>query len=590
MKTVVHSVDFCVVGGGLAGLIAAVSAARHGARVALVQDRPVLGGNSSSEIRMHVCGAHGPNRRETGLIEELLLDNFRYNTRPTASGWDAVLYGKAQYQPGLELVLNASVCDVRMDGGRLASVTAWQTTTEQWHRVEAPLFADCSGDAVLAPLTGADCRMGREGRAEYGESIEGVVPDTHTMGMSCLFQAREYPEPQPFTPFPWAHLYTKPEDLRGRGLNLYGTNFWWMELGGLMDSISDTEVCREDLLRIAYGVWNYIKNYAPDKEKYANFALDWVGFLPGKRESRRYLGDVVLTQNDVAAGGPFEDVVAYGGWSMDNHFPGGFYSTDNRVGTVFNQAPSPYGIPYRSLYSRNIGNLFCAGRCHSATHAAMSSTRVMATCSLMGQAVGTAAAIAVREKTSPRGVYERHLAELQATLQDDDSWLPGRLRAVSALCRAGAASLASPAGDAEALRDGMDRAYDDGPHAWTAPLGTPAEYRFSAPAALSEARLVFDSDLDRVDPSRLKGQTRFLNLRYYTGLKDTPFAPPATLVRDFRIEGLGPDGAWRPLAAVKDNFQRLVRVPLAGAWAGVRLVAESTWGVPVPNVFAFEVK
>ena len=193
MKELRYSVDFCVVGGGLAGMAAALAAARHGATVALVQDRPVLGGNASSEVRMHVCGAHGPNRRETGIVEELFLDNFRYNTRPTYTGWDAVLYGKVQYQKGVTLLLNASVCDAAMDGPRIRSVRAWQTTTQRWITVEAKLFADCSGDAVLAPLSGADFRMGREGRAEHGESIAPLVPDTRTMVMSCLFQAREYP-------------------------------------------------------------------------------------------------------------------------------------------------------------------------------------------------------------------------------------------------------------------------------------------------------------------------------------------------------------------------------------------------------------
>lgn len=607
MKNERISVDFCIVGGGLTGMAAAIAAARHGATVALVQDRPVLGGNCSSEIRMHVCGAHGPDRRETGIVEELFLDNFRYNTRPTYTGWDAVMYGKVQYQKGVTLVLNASVCSAEMDGARVKSVRAWQTTTEKWIDVEASLFLDASGDAVLAPLTGADFRMGREGRAEHNESIAPLVPDTRTMGMSCLFQAREFPEPQPFIPMPWANLYTKPEDLPMRSMDVFTTNFWWIELGGMVHSISDTEVCREELLRIAYGVWNYLKNYAPNKERYANLALDWVGFLPGKRESRRYYGDVVLTENDVAAGGRFPDTIAYGGWSMDDHFPEGFYSK-RREGTIYHPAPSPYGIPYRSLYSRNIENLFCAGRCHSATHSALSSTRVMATCSLMGQAVGTAAAIAARDGLTPRDVYEQRLAELQATLMDDDCWLPGFRRAVSPLCAA--AGLTASAGDAEALRDGFDRPGIDpatawpypqeqtspecaatarAQHAWQAPVGAPAEYRFDAPSDVSEARLVFDSDLNRTDPARGRGQSRLLNMRYYTGVQDTPFAPPATLVRDFRLEALSGDGTWTEVASVRDSHQRLVRVPLhlTGAY-GLRLIVERTWGCDAPRVFAFE--
>jgi hypothetical protein len=307
-----------------------------------------------------------------------------------------------------------------------------------------------------------------------------------------------------------------------------------------------------------------------------------VGLLPGKRESRRYLGDHVLCQGDVAAGGRFDDLVAYGGWSMDDHFPAGFYHP--KAGTIFHPAPSPFGIPYRSLYSRNVENLFCAGRCHSATHAAMSATRVMATCSLMGQAVGTAAAIACRDGLSPRGVHDRRLAELQQALMDDDCWLPGFARAVSPLCRA--AELSASAGDPEPLRNGVDRPAAEADNGWRAPLGATAAYRFAAETTLASARVVCDSDLDRRDP--LNGR-RLLNMRHYYPLNAPPLCPPATLLRAFRIEVERADGAWQVAARVEDNHQRLVRVPLAAATRAVRLVPESTWGAPDAHVFAFEV-
>ena len=270
MRDEKHQFDFCVVGGGMAGLIAALAAARRGARVALVQDRPVLGGNASSEIRMHICGAHGEHRRETGLLEELLLDNYARNPEPNYSIWDSVLYGKARYQPNLELFLNASVQAVTMDGPSLRAVRAWQLTTETTHTIEATLFADCSGDGILAPLTGADFRIGREARAEFDESIAPLQADRKTMGMSCLLQAREHERPMPFLPPSWAHCYPRREDLRGRDTNLLHTNFWWMEVGGEADSIHDTERLRDELLRIAFGVWDYIKNHAEDRETFAN--------------------------------------------------------------------------------------------------------------------------------------------------------------------------------------------------------------------------------------------------------------------------------------------------------------------------------
>ncbi|MBI2301435.1 MAG: FAD-dependent oxidoreductase [Armatimonadetes bacterium] len=460
MRRLEHEVDFCVVGGGLAGMCAAVSAARHGARVALVHERPVLGGNASSEVRMWICGAHGRNNRETGILEELELENIHRNKSVSYAVWDAVLYELVRYQPGLELFLNCSVNDGRTDGDHLAEITAWQLTTQTWHTIRARLFADCSGDSILAPITGADFRIGREARDEFGEDIEPEQADRRTMGMSCLIQARETDRPQPFTPPAWAHVYATDADLPHRGHEVRKTNFWWIELGGEDDSIHDTERLRDELLKVSYGVWDHIKNRGDHGAD--NWVLDWVGFLPGKRESRRYLGDHILTQNDVRAEGRFPDLVAFGGWSMDDHHPGGMRYPGEP--TIFHPAPSPFGLPYRSLYSRNVSNLLCAGRNISATHAAMSASRVMATCAVIGQAAGTAAAIAVREGIGPRGVYQHHLAELQQTLMDDDCYLSWHLRAIPELSRT--AKLTASEGDPEPLRNGTDRPIDDVDNGW----------------------------------------------------------------------------------------------------------------------------
>ncbi len=583
MREEQHQYDLCVVGGGMTGLAAALAAARHGARVALVHDRSVLGGNASSEIRMHVCGAHGSSRRETGIVEELLLENHRRNPTCCYSLWDAVLYGAARTQERLDLFLDCAVSSATLDGDRLVSVRGWQSPTETWHTIQAKLFADCSGDGILAPLSGADFRLGREARAEYGESIAPVAADTNTMGMSCLFQMREFPAPQPFEAPAWAYQYTRPEELHDRGHNPFHTNFWWIEVGGDRgDILHSAARHRDELLKIVFGVWGFIKNHASDREAYANWALDWVGFLPGKRESRRYLGDHVLTQLDVEAEGRFDDLVAYGGWSMDDHFPAGFYHP--RSGTIFHPAPSPFGIPYRSLYSRNVANLFCAGRCHSASHAAMSATRVMATTSLMGQAVGTAAAIASRDGLTPRGVHAQRLGELQQALMADDCYLPWRQRVIAPLCQA--AVLRAGQGDPEPLRNGSDRPIGTDDNGWSAPTGTPVEYEFAAATQLKSARLVFDSDLDRIDP--MTGR-HAQNMRHFHPLNAPAWSVPATLVRAFRLEARRDDGTWETVARVDDNHQRLVRVPLAVTTRAVRLVTESTWGAPAAHLFAFEV-
>ncbi len=614
------SADFCVVGGGIAGLCAALAAARHGARTVLVQDRPMLGGNASSEIRMHICGAHGPNRRETGLLEEIQLENLRYNAGSCWPVFDSVLWGLARREPNLSLLLDASVCACETAEDRsIRSVRAWQGTTQRWIEVAARLFADCSGDAVLAPLSGADYRVGREARAEYGESEAPPEADACTMGSSILFQTMEFATPQDFTPPPWAIDFTAPERrhwVENRGIDPTRSNFWWIETGGADDTIGNAERHRDELLAIAYGVWDYVKNHSAMRDRLRNFGLEWVGSLPGKRESRRYLGDHVLAQGEVQSGGVFPDVVAYGGWKIDNHYPKGFWH--DGPGTKYTDCPSPFGIPYRSLYSRNVPNLLFAGRDISCTHVALSATRVMATCGLCGQAVGTAAAIAAREHADPRDVSRGPLlAELQRTLLEDDCMLPGTRREVRGPCASarlsstrspqdmdltrssrsldltqGPQRAQSPAADGVArLRDGMDRDWDDGEHGWRAPLGSAAEYRFAEEIELHEARLVFDSFLDRREKDRpLGGNDECSQGRYYRALADRPRAVPATLVRAFRIDRLDAGGAWKPEVEVTDNHQRLVRVPLNCRARGLRLVPLATWGAPDAHVFAFDAR
>lgn len=568
-----HEVDFCVVGGGLSGLCAAVIAARHGARVLLMQDRSMLGGNASSEIRMWICGAHGDNNRETGLLEEICMDNMARNPDKNYSVWDGLLYEKARFQPGLELLLNCTCWDAEMSGASIVSVTGWQMTTQTFHRVRARFFADCSGDSVLAPLSGAQFRMGREARAEFGEDIAPETADRKTMGLSLLLQARQEDHPSHFTPPPWAHRYAR-EDLlpyRLPDMDNETENFWYIELGGEGDAIRDAEDVRDELLRVAYGIWDYVKNAPENREKNANWRLDFLGMLPGKRESRRYVGDHILTQNEVRAGGRFPDIVAYGGWTMDDHDPAGFAT--KAAPNIFHPAPSPFGIPYRCLYSRNIENLFFAGRNISVTHTAMSATRVMGTCALLGQAVGTAAAVALARGASPRGVYERHIEELQDLLQQDDCWLPGLTRRVS--------RLGELPPQLEVLRSGLDRPIagaDNGAHL---PLNQPVAFLFPAPTRVRALRAVFDSDLNRAAYPHELGRNMICNRRF--GLPDA-FVPP-TMVRAFRLE----DERGRVLCEVRDNVRRLLYVHLDAKVRELRFIPTQTYGAPDAHLFSLEV-
>ncbi len=584
-QTIEHKTDLCVVGGGLAGMCAAISAARHGARVVLMQDRPMPGGNASSEVRMWVCGAHGKHHAETGIIEELKLENLYRNPDMNYSVWDGILYEAVQYQEGIELLLNCSCLDAGMQESRIEWVKGWQMTTQTYHKVEATIFIDCSGDSILAPLTGAMYRHGREARSEFDESIEPETEDRKTMGMSCMLQARQLQTPNAFIPPKWAYHITE-KDLAHRhpDMSQPTENFWYLELGGEYDTIHDTEWLREELLKTAYGIWDYLKNDPAQKEKNLYWHLDWVGMLPGKRESRRYVGDYIMTQNDVRAEGRFDDLIAYGGWTMDDHDPRGFRTSDPP--NIFHPAPSPYGIPYRSLYSCNIDNLMFAGRNISVTHAAMSSTRVMATCSLLGQAAGTAASIAIRENASPRGVYERHIRTLQEQLMDDDCWLPFRRRPVSELTLRGQYRLPGRSEEElDALRDGQDRPDEQSYHGIRLKKGEEIDLIFDQPALISQVRLVFDSDLDReTEPEPIRTLNR--NMIHNRPLGWPEACVPKTLPRTYAIYGLGPEGE-ELLVYEEENHQRLKKHVVSGTYTGIRLKIIQGWGEEC-GLFALE--
>jgi hypothetical protein len=587
-KTITHKADFCVIGGGLAGICAAVAAARHGVKVALMQDRPMLGGNASSEMRMWVLGAHGKNNRETGIVEELFLENYYRNPYKNFSIWDSILWEIVHNEKNITLILNCSCMDAEVtagtEGRRILSVTGWQTTTQSYHTVYAVNFADCSGDSVLAPLSGAEYRAGHEARSEFNEDIAPIYADRKTMGSSILIQARQASSPKTYIPPSWADKFTK-EMLPHRlpDLSNDSENFWYLELGGVRDTIADAEELRDELLAAAYGMWDYVKNAPENKEKNANFDIEWIGFLPGKRESRRYIGDHILIQSEVRAGGKFDDIVAYGGWPMDDHHPEALRTTE--LPTIFHPAPSPFGIPYRCLYSRNVENLFCAGRNISVSHVALSSTRVMSTCGILGQAAGTAAAVAYKHGETPRGVYRGFIKELQQILMEDDCWLPGLSRAASALTRD--AVLSASAGDAKALKNGSDRPIGGKTNGIAFKTGDYAEYAFKSSAWVKRARFIFDSDLNRETQREGSIYKRPMYSIYYLNTLDTYV--PKTMIKDFRLVLTLPGGGEK-IIEITGNHQRLVYVDINAEVLKARFELVSTWGSAEALVFAFDVE
>lgn len=552
-----YTCDFAVVGGGMSGLCAAVTAARNGLSTILIQDRPVLGGNGSSEIRMGVSGHTG-----TGLMEELLLENIYMNPRMRFTVWDHVLYGFARRESNLKLLLNTAVTAVQTEGNRILSVEGFNVQEYTRIQVKATYFADCSGDGILR-LSHAEYMSGREAKDEFNEPDGRDVRDSCTMGNSVLLQLRKCSRHIPFKAPAWAYHYDDETFPKYRDLSLDNNNFWWVEVGGNMDTIRDADAIRDDVYKVAYGVWEYMKNHP--KGNAHNYELAWIGSLPGKRESVRFVGDHILTQNDIAetSDGTFHDAIARGNWPMDDHHPDGFKCPDGPNRNL--KTREQYHIPYRSLYSRNIENLFFAGRQISATHLAMSSTRVMGTCGAMGQAVGTAVALAFKYNCTPRDVYRQHLTELQQTLLKHDQHIPRIPIQYPELALQGAISH-------EVLRDGNEY---DADHALQLSPGETCGYHFNTTVAVEEIRLVFDSDV--TDPKRLPC------------FDDPDYAKqlPKYLPKDFDLE-ICQDGTWHTWKEIRDNYRRLVLLTdVTPPCQAIRMKLISSWGQEKAGVFAF---
>jgi len=435
------SCEVLVVGGGLAGVCAAISAARGGAKTILVHDRPVLGGNCSSECRVAPLGADSfnPWARESGLLAEIFLEDrwrsaFRMQNGHINSTWDLTLYDLCMREPNLQVILNTSARDVTMQGRRIKAVRCEQIGSETTITIEADIFIDCTGDGVLCAAAGAEVMYGRESREQFGESLAPEQPDDGVMGSSLLFLAEDVGRAVHFEAPPWAVKYESEQDLAFRKHNRPAgsawAGYWWIEIGHPYHTIKDNEKIRHLLLSHLLGIWDHIKN-APGHDA-ENYAITWIGAVPAKRESRRIKGLVILRQRDVEEPTRWEDVVGYGGWFIDLHTPGGIlkrYDPPEPVHGDENEKDkrlvSVYGIPYRALVPAGLENVLMAGRHISMTHVAMGTVRVMKTLATLGQAAGTAAAICINRALTPPQIYPGHIEDLQQRLLADDCYLPG---------------------------------------------------------------------------------------------------------------------------------------------------------------------
>jgi hypothetical protein len=425
-------VDYVVVGGGIAGVCSAITAARAGLKVVLIQDRPVLGGNASSEIRLWALGAtcHMSNNnrwaREGGVHEEIIVENTYRNREGNPLFFDALLTEKVWAEPNISLLLNTAVYSIEMaEDDRIGKVIAFCSQNQTQYTVSAPLFCDASGDGIVGFLAGAAFRMGAESGDEFGEKF--IMPDDYgkLLGHSMYFYSKDTGRPVKYVAPAFA-LKDIPDKIP-RFKNIHrdssGCRLWWLEWGDGLDRVFDSEKIKDELWRVVYGVWDYIKNSGTFKDV-DNLTLEWVSTIPGKRESRRFEGDYILRQQDVIDRSRFDDAVAYGGWAIDLHPAAGVYS--HYPGCTQYHSKGIYEIPYRCIYSRNISNLFTGGRLVSVSHVAFGSTRVISTGTLCAQAAATAAVLCRKYSISPREVYEKgYIAELQRLLVRSGQYIPG---------------------------------------------------------------------------------------------------------------------------------------------------------------------
>ncbi|XMO85903.1 FAD-dependent oxidoreductase [Algibacter sp. AS12] len=582
------SFDVAVTGAGMAGISAAVSAARNGSKVVLVQDRPVLGGNASSEMRVTVNGVQSLKNkhkieRETGIIEELLIENWHYNPQASYHVWDHVLYNYVVREKNITLLMNTAAMDVNMDGNTIKSVVCWQLTTETEFTLQANMFCDCSGDGLVAATAGAEFRMGREGKSEFDESFAPDEPDGWVMGDCIMLTTKKMDKPVPFYPPEYAIPFDGKEAERTghRKIKQVKDGFWWVEIGSNVDIIGERDAIRHKLMAYLYGVWDYVKNSGHHPEA-DNVVLDWIGSIPGRRESRRFMGDFILTQNDMLGLRHFDDAVAFGGWSLDEHNPGGIEDLSQPASFFHSRFDNIYEVPFRCLYSKDVSNLLFAGRNVSVSHMALSSTRIIGTCAMMGQAVGTAAAMCSQKGVNPRGLYKNHINELQEQLLRDDSYFPNR-PANDPNDKAKKASLifasSTLSGDVKNLVDGVSRDEVDKIHHWQSDgLNAELQLEWEKTQNLTSVEIKFDTNLQRKINMHKQPKKHLTQ----------PMEIPKELIKNFSVEARV-KGNWVKIGDIQNNLSRLVKVKFDEIkTTAVRVKLNDTYGEP--NVKMFEIR
>ncbi|MEM9413194.1 MAG: FAD-dependent oxidoreductase, partial [Planctomycetota bacterium] len=589
--------DFIVVGGGVAGCNAAIAAARGGAKVALIQDRPMVGGNNSSEMGVPVSGGSSSGKgREAGLNEEIgRVAAYNYHMK-WASGAEHVLAA----EPNVKVFLNSHVFQAETDENqRITSVTAFDMIDGHHSRFTGDFFADCTGDGWLGYYAGAEYMLGRETKDQFGEQHAKDIADNITMSGSLMqnsilgYQAIDMGKPVAFDAPQWVY------DMRNIGEsyvrrpkfeNGVRAGNWWTENHGRNDDLWDPEWARDDLVLVSMSYYNWIKNHSPLAEKAANFQLTYIPITNAKRETRRLVGDHILVEKEVVERKVFEDRVGYFAWMLDVHHPDGIFSKEGPFD--FDVQVSPSSIPLRILYSRDIPNMFMAGRNVSVTHVTLGTARVQGTTGMMGQIVGTAAAMCVRRKTTPRGIYQSYIPELQQQLLKDDVTIlhlrnedPGDLARGSQVA---ASSNKSQAEDAGNVINGLTRPLDDDMEMWIGKV--PSNMWVSDPTVALPQWLDFDFG-EKVDLNSvyLTFDTNLETKRYSTWKFASTERMPPECVRDYKIQ-IHDGQDWVTVAEAKNNYQRrrIHTFPTVNS-SKLRVVVDKTNGDPSARIYEVRV-
>ncbi|KAF0645906.1 hypothetical protein FPSE5266_07793 [Fusarium pseudograminearum] len=411
--------DLCVCGGGFAGTIAAIAAARNNVKVILIQDRPVLGGNASSEVRLWILGAtshmFNNNRyaREGGLVDEILLENLYRNPEGNPLILDTILLEKVRLEPNIQLFLNTALVGCEKGGDRISSVSAFNSQSSLKFNIRAEQFIDCTGDGTLSFLAGAPFRIGAEKRDEFGELFAPSSEYGHLLGHSIYFYTKDVGKPVKFVAPSYALKDVEAEIPRFKSFSTkeMGCNLWWIEYGGRLDTIHDTEEIKWELWKVVYGVWDYFKNSGrfPEAE---TLTLEWV------------VGPKMMVQQDIVEQKLHSDAVSFGGWSLDLHPADGVFSEVD--GCTQWHSKGVYQIPFSSMVCSEIPNLMYGGRIISASHVAFASTRVMATCGANANALGIAASLCKKNAIDPVQLLQKaEMKNFQLELMRFGQFIPG---------------------------------------------------------------------------------------------------------------------------------------------------------------------